>query len=112
MDRKITPSFASHVGGRPHFSGADVENLLSKRFPTYDDAQAFADDFATVCMPTIYAIVDNEYAFLCERAALENKPFRIYSITSIDGGQVVISIWWEKFKENPKKFLSLGKRIP
>lgn len=100
------------VAVKPHFSGADVENLLSKRFPTYDDAQAFADDFATVCMPTIYVIVDNEYAFLCERAALENKPFRIYSITSIDGGQVVISIWWEKFKENPKKFLSLGKRIP
>ena len=99
------------VAVKPHFSGADVENLLSRRFPTYDDAQNFADDFVTICMPTIYTIFDNKYAFLCERSAVENEPFRIYSITSIEGGQVETSIWWKEFLKSPEKFLHLAQKI-
>jgi hypothetical protein len=62
-------------------------------------------------MPTIYAIVDNKYAFYCECSAVVNEPYKIYSLENIEGGQIETRIWWKEFLKNPEKFLHLAQKI-
>ena len=95
----------------PHFSGADVKYLLKERFSTYDEANQYAESYHDICMPTIYVIVDNKYAFYCERSAVANEPYKIYSLENIEGGQIETRIWWKEFLKNPEKFLHLAQKI-
>lgn len=95
-----------------HFSGADVSRLSPQRFSTYDEAAEYANRYCHECVPTIYAILNDEYAFYCERSAVRNVPYMVSQIKTIEGGQVETRIWWEMFVKNPEKFIHLGQRIP
>ena len=96
-----------------HMSGAGPEHIGSLRFATYAEAQAFADDLDE-CIPTIYIIIDDKYAFYCEPYAVGTYldedsviPW-VYSIKSHPWGQVETRIWWEALKQNPAVFYHLA----
>lgn len=95
-----------------HFSGADVSQLLPKRFPTYDEAAEYANGYRHECVPTIYAILNDEYAFYCERSAVKNEPYEVYCLTLTEEGYNKTGVWWKIFVRNPEKFIHLGQRIP
>jgi hypothetical protein len=99
------------VAACTHSSGADVKYLLKERFSTYDEAHQYAESYHDICMPTIYVIVDNKYAFYCERSAVVNEPYKIYSLENIEGGQIEIRIWWKDFIKQPQSFLHLSAGI-
>ena len=104
------------VAKKYHFSGAGVEDLESERFSTYEEAFAYASE-EDECVPTIYIIVDEKYAFLCKPYAKgcilspsDVVPW-VYSIESKPWGQIETRIWWEELKKNPSAFyhLAVGK---
>ena len=95
-----------------HMAGAGVDKLLPERFSTYDEANHFAGQYRTECDPTIYVILNEEYAFNCERSAVQNKPYKVYHLQTFEEGQIETRIWWADFVKNPEKFLHLGQKIP
>ena len=104
------------VATKYHFSGARVENLESKRFSTYEEALKYASQ-KNECIPTIYIIIDEKYAFYCKPYAKgcvlssnQVVPW-VYSIENKPWGQVETRIWWEELKKNPSNFyhLAVGK---
>lgn len=94
-----------------HRAGADAKSLLPQQFSTYDDANAFAETYRHECEPTIFVVVDNLYAFYCERSAVANEPYKVYSLKTTDYGQIETRIWWREFKKDPEKFLHLAIKI-
>lgn len=94
-----------------HFTGATPDHLTKERFATYDDADAFAEQYRDECAPTIYVIVNNKYVFNCERSAVANEPYKIYYLKGFEEGQIEIRVWWREFKKDPKKFLHLATAI-
>jgi hypothetical protein len=99
------------VAIKPRFSGADVEDLLPKRFITYDDAKEYSEKYQHECVPTIFLILNNKYAFYCERSKVTNEPYKIYSLTTFNEGQIEIRIWWKDFIKQPQSFLHLSAGI-
>lgn len=94
-----------------HCAGAPPENLREERFMTYDRTNEFAERFRDECKPTIYVIVDDKYAFYCERSAVANRPYKIFNLRSFKGGEVETRVWWRDFWANPEKFLHLAVGI-
>lgn len=96
-----------------HMAGAGVNHLDDKRFKDYDSAKDYADEMNIFweCLSTIYLIIDEKYAFWCERSAVKNDIAWVYDIESTDFGQIETRVWWRNFLENPKKFLSLAQGI-
>jgi hypothetical protein len=90
-----------------HMAGAYPKYIDHHRFKDYDSAQAYARTFKE-CVPTIYLIVNNRYAFYCERSKVENGIAWVYSIESKPWGQVETRIWWRDFQKNPEAFLHLA----
>lgn len=102
MDLKFGIAVASHM------AGAGVDRMLKERFATYDEADAYAERYRDECEPTIYVIVNNKYAFYCERSAVANEPYKVYHLKHFKEGQVETRIWWREFKRNPEAFLHLA----
>lgn len=95
-----------------HFAGANVSDLLPKRFPTYDDADQYAESYKHDCVPTIFVILNEEHAFYCTRSAVKNEPYEVYCLALTEEGYNKTGVWWEDFVRNPEKFIHLGQRIP
>lgn len=99
-----------------HMAGAGVDHIGKMRFPTYASAKAYADK-EDECMPTIYIIIDDKYAFFCKPYASyvtlsknDVVPY-VYSIESKPWGQVETRIWWRNLVENPTAFYHLAEGI-
>ena len=94
-----------------HMAGAGIEYLGEERFPDYASAKSYADQ-EEECMPTIYIIIDEKYAFYCGRYFVEPLPGDVvpyvYSIESKPWGQIETRIWWNKLVENPSAFYHLA----
>lgn len=99
-----------------HMAGAGVEDIGELRFPTYATAKAYADE-EDECMPTIYIIIDDKYAFYCEpyangvRLSPNDVVPYVYSIESKPWGQVETRIWWDELIKNPSAFYHLAEGI-
>jgi hypothetical protein len=90
-----------------HMSGAGPQHIDNRRFKDYDSALAYANSFED-CVPTIYLIVNEKYAFYCERSRVKNEPVWVYSVESRPWGSVETRIYWDKFKENPEVFFQFA----
>lgn len=98
------------VAYRYHMGGAGPQHIDNRRFQDYDSAQAYARTFDEG-EPTIYLIVNDKYAYYCQRSMVENKIAWVYSIESKPWGQVETRIWWREFQKSPEVFfyLAVGK---
>lgn len=94
-----------------HCSGASVKNLCPRRFADYDSAFHYGKEVEPNCNPTVYVILDNTYAFHCERSRVVNAPYKVMSFTSHNWGMTETMVWWGKFLENPYYFVSLAEKI-
>lgn len=94
-----------------HCAGAPVENLFPERFEDYDSALHYGQEMEPDCIPSVYVILDNAYAFHCERSRVENAPYKVMSFTTHDWGMTETMVWWNKFLANPYYFVALAEKI-
>ena len=103
--------YAFGVAEKYHFAGAGVEDLGKTRYPDYASAKAYADTVDD-CLPTIYIIIDDKYAFYCEPYKTPLQPGDVVPfVSSIEckpWGQVETRIWWKALEQNPEAFYHLA----
>lgn len=92
-----------------HMAGARPEAIDKMRFETYDEAANYAHTVDDECLPTIYLLLDNKYAFNCERSAVGNFPYCIKHYQTIPHGSIETFIWWKDFLENPYNFIQYAE---
>lgn len=96
-----------------HHAGAPPKYLDGHWFKDYDSAAEHARRFCDECAPTIYLVVNRKWVFYCERSAVCNEPYVVYSIQVLPGnvGQVETRIWWSEFIKDPEKYLHYAESV-
>lgn len=94
----------------PHQNGAGLDALLDDRFDNYRSAFQYGRDIEPACGPTVYVILDEEYAFNCSNI----KLVHIYKQEKQGKIQVTYSLAYKDFCKDPYAYLHLncGKLKP
>ena len=98
-----------------HMTGAKPKDLTEERYRSYNSAYEASFSYRDVSKPTIYLILDDNYAFdvepYCVEIAGKKQVCFIKSVKATEYGYDTVQIYFDYFLRDPYKFIEYGERI-